>query len=81
MSIQSSLFHLKEAKEELEEIITAIENKSERSFDVSMQHLYHHVNFAWNTRNVADEEIDQNNPEDFNAWRQFPRDLDMNTTV
>ncbi len=71
-------FHLQEALEELSRTVAQCENDpefSEAEFLVGMQHLYHHLNTAWNTRNLGSERIEQATDHDFNVWSLFPNDL------
>jgi len=74
------LFHLHEAQEELERMITKIEVESKYDFGefvVAMSHLYHHINTAWNGRDVSSQRAVKCNKEDFARWRQFPQDIDL----
>ena len=69
------LFHLREAKEELDGAISDIERNSEYDvgeFVVAMSHLYHHLNTAWNGRDQSDEMHQKASPEDFSRLRKFP---------
>jgi len=40
-----------------------------------MQHLYHHVNTAWNARDATETQVEKATDDDFNRWSQFPTDL------
>jgi hypothetical protein len=42
-----------------------------------MEHLYHHVNTAWNARDSSAERADACSQEDFDCWRQFPQDIEF----
>jgi hypothetical protein len=69
------LYHLREAAEELTRTIAEIENKADYDdveFEAAMQHLYHHVNTAWNAREASEETARECSEKDFHAWRQFP---------
>jgi len=71
-------FHLHEALEELSRTVNRCENDpeySEAEFSVAMEHLYHHLNTAWNARNFGSERIKQATDQDFNVWGLFPSDL------
>jgi hypothetical protein len=75
------LWNLREAIEALEQLVREVESDSDYDdgqFEVDLNHVYHHVNTAWNARNVTAERIDASSAEDFKRWRQFPDDLDMN---
>ena len=74
------LFHLREAKEELDRTIGDVANDpeyTEADFGIAIAHLYNHVNTAWNARNAKDSETDPLTDERFFQWRAFPEDIDM----
>jgi hypothetical protein len=74
------LFNLREAADELSRTISEIETTREydhADLSVAMQHLYHHVNTAWNARDASAERVNACSEEDFNAWRQFPNDMEI----
>ena len=76
------LSNVSEAREELEQIealIRAGGELSEGELSVMFGHAYHHLNFAWNARRVADEEYRNLKGEDFNAWGRFPTDIEPYT--
>lgn len=73
-------FHLQEALEELSRTVAECENTpdfSEGELLIGMQHLYHHLNTAWNTRNLEHERIEQGSDADFNVWGAFPKDIPL----
>ncbi len=79
MNKEHLLFHLNEAREELEQTIRACESDtdySEAELFVAMQHLYHHINTAWNARGLNRDRIAQATDQDFNNWGAFPTDLE-----
>jgi len=74
------LFNLREATKELTRTIVEIETNSEyddTEFSVAMQHLYHHLNTAWNGRGTSPERAARCSQEDFYAWRTFPTDIPL----
>ena len=74
------LYNLKEAREELDRTISDIqEDPDYGDFVVAIQHLYHHINTAWNARDASEDETEQCSQENFKKWSQFPTDLDMFT--
>jgi hypothetical protein len=83
MNKNTILSDLREAKEELDSLIAEIENDDEFDFDnyyVSMQHIYHHLNTAWNIRKESEETIKEYTEDNFRRWSQFPKDeYDMGT--
>jgi len=69
------LFHLKEAQEELGKTIHEIESQPDYDYGeyvVAMMHLYHHINTAWNARDVSPDVAERCSEDDFYAWRRFP---------
>lgn len=74
------LFNLREAAKELTRAIVEIETNSgydEVEFSVGMQHLYHHLNTAWNGRGASPERAAKCSQEDFGVWRKFPADIPL----
>ena len=80
MNREHTLFHLREAAEELVRTIRDMETDPEydyAEFRVAMQHLYHHLNTAWNARDKTAERVAACSEADFFRWRRFPQDLDL----
>ena len=74
------LFNLDEALEELSKTIQEIKENSGYEYGeflVAMQHLYHHLNTAWNSRDASPDQVTNETEEDFQRWSQFPDDLPM----
>jgi|GEM_PF-657496 len=72
------LYDITEAREQLEEIEAQIkEGKkiSEGSFQVMLQHTYHHLNFAWNVRHVSTKKYANLSDKNFNKWSKFPKEI------
>ena len=70
-------FNIEEAKEQLEEILNDIETDLEFSdveFQISLEHAYHHLNFAWNARNVEEKRAIKCSEKDYKEWSKFPID-------
>ena len=68
-------YNLEDALEELQKldkIISSGDLPDEVEFRIAMQHIYHHLNFAWNTRH---EPIANVTKEQFDQWGKFPSDL------
>lgn len=64
-----------EAKEQLEEIIRNLEADSEYSeieFQLSLEHAYHHLNYAWHIRHVEETRAVACSQSDFKEWSKFP---------
>lgn len=74
------LWNLREASEELTRTIHDLETDSDygnEELAVALNHLYHHLNTAWNARHASRARVQECSAEDFLAWRQFPADIDM----
>jgi hypothetical protein len=80
MNESAVIFHLKEAKEELDRTIVEIESAPDyetAEFQVAMSHIYHHLNTAWNGRDASAERHRGCARSDFDAWRKFPPNTDL----
>jgi len=74
------IFHLKEAQEELNRTIIEIEKQDDYDFGefvISMGHLYHHLNTAWNSKNASEAQVNNSTEDDFFTWRRFPKDIEI----
>jgi hypothetical protein len=70
----------REAHEGLSKTIQEIRDDPDYGYGeflVAMQHLYHHLNTAWNSRDASPHQVRSENDEDFGRWNQFPTDLPM----
>ncbi len=73
-------FHLGEARDGIATTLAEIESTPDYDYGefwVAMQHLYHHLNTAWNSRTATELQVKQASDQDFNRWNQFPTDLPM----
>lgn len=80
MNRQWVLFHLREAAEGLSRTIQEIE--ADHGYDhaeywPAMQHVYHHLNTAWNARDASPADVANETDDMFNEWSRFPPDLPM----
>jgi predicted transposase YbfD/YdcC len=74
------LAHLKEAREAVDQLIADMQAEGDYDygeFRVDMEHLYHHINTAWNARDASPESADACSQEDFDRWRKFPQDIEL----
>jgi hypothetical protein len=77
MNRNAVLFHLREAAEELNKMLSEIEQRrsySEASLEVAMGHLYHHLNTAWNGRAQTAAQFKECSDDDFDRFRRFPKE-------
>lgn len=80
MNRDAVLFHLREAKEELDRTIGEIATTADYGqgeFVVAMSHLYSHLNTAWNGRDASHERHQECSQTDFDTWRKFPPDEEL----
>lgn len=71
------LSHLREAAEELERTIKALKRAGydEAELSVAMEHIYHHLNTAWNAKHLSASRVRGQTDRDFNSWGVYPKDL------
>jgi len=80
MNKEYIIYNLKEALEQLSMTINELETDKEYEFGdykVQMEHLYHHINTAWNARNSSEKESIECSEKNYEIWRQFPNDIEM----
>ena len=73
------LSNLQEAREELDKFeakLNSQDKPDEVEFELSLRHAYHHLNFAWNIRNVETEKYKNLTDTDFREWSKFPNGFD-----
>jgi len=67
-----------DAKEDLGKLETQVHSANypdDIEFKITMQHIYHHLNFAWNARNILPDEYAHQSQMDFETLGKFPTDL------
>jgi hypothetical protein len=80
MNREHVLFHLQEAEQELARTINEVRQSPEYDIGeywVAMQHLYHHLNTAWNARDATPEQVQQVTDAVFQAWSKYPDPDDL----
>jgi hypothetical protein len=80
MNRDQVLLHLKEARDAIEGTIREIQATPDYGYGeywVGMQHIYHHLNTAWNSRDATPEEIARLTDAVFTQWSRLPEDLPM----
>jgi hypothetical protein len=80
MNLENVSFHLGEAREALDKILESIQKDKEYSdaeFSVEMAHAYYHINTAWNSRNASQKDVIECSEENFNKWKKFPLDPEL----
>ena len=67
--------NVSEAIEQLKAIENALisgNEYDEPAFSIDLGHAYHHLNFAWNIRNVSEKDAIECNKENLKKWSMFP---------
>jgi len=75
MNTRSIRSNIVEARDELAAILALLDSGEldrEEEFQVRLEHAYHHLNFAWHTRDVPDSRVVACEQHDFDAWKLFP---------
>ena len=70
--IESNVREAREELENLEKRIADKNNLSEIGLQCSLQHAYHHLNFAWHIRRQKTARYAHLTKKDFDRWRRFP---------
>ena len=68
--------NLQEAKDQIEQILNdlaANPGYSEEMFKVCLEHVYHHLNFSWNIRNLDESRVELCAEDDFREWSKYPQ--------
>lgn len=73
------LYNLRDVKQEIEKIeqFAGSDAMTAYDFQTMMEHAYHHLNFAWNTRHISTKRYSKCVEKDFNEWSKFPKDLEV----
>ena len=71
--------NIAEAKEELENIEKQIQSSKKPNmaeFQISLQHAYHHLNFAWNTKHKKTKEYKTMTNKEFKQYGKYSKDIE-----
>ena len=71
--------NLREALAQLEEVQTRIDKRdypAEGELQVLLEHVYHHINCAWNIRRIKTKDYANLTEDDFNQWGKFPKEME-----
>jgi len=74
------LSNVREAHEELTKLLQMLESGERLDFEgfhVQMAHTFHHLNSAWNGRNISDNDWHEYTDETYARLKVFPSDLPM----
>ena len=72
-------YDIVEARDQLQDIERRVKKgafPSEEEFQIMLQHVYLHLNFAWNARHKTTKEYASLSDADFDAWKKYPHEID-----
>ena len=72
------LYNIREAREQLQAIESQVNDGNpplKGEFQVMIEHAYHHLNFAWNVKEVSTKKYANLSDDDFNKWSKFPKEI------
>lgn len=77
MNTKFITFNFQEIAEEVELILRDMKagGMTEEKYLKSIQHIYHHLNTAWNGRNAPADALDVAREADIRKWEKFPSDV------
>lgn len=73
-------FHLEEAADQLQETLNRLSSEPDYSygdFVAEMSHAYHHINTAWNSRDVSPQDVANQSDADYDAWQKMPSEEEL----
>jgi hypothetical protein len=79
MNWKAILSNLKEAGEQIDDLVSSIESgdpPNEEAFQIFLRHAYHHLNFAWNVRHVDADRYSSMTDTDFEEWGKYSSDVE-----
>ena len=70
--VASNLAEAREEIECLEAVVAKRRGLKEVALQLSLEHAYHHLNFAWNARHATSNQYSNLTDAQFNRWGAFP---------
>lgn len=73
-------YNLEEVQEEVGLILRGLKadpDYTEERFYRAMQHIVHHVNIAWNARDIAEGAHEDATEEQLEQWGRYPTDFKL----
>jgi len=78
MNTKFIIYNFQEIQEEVEILLhKAGSGLSHEQFYKSVQHLYHHLNIAWNARSTEPGVVFDLDDPRMDLWKEFPKDLTL----
>jgi hypothetical protein len=78
MDLKQIRYNMEEIIEEAQTILQHLRRGSaftEQAYYASMQHLIHHVNTAWNARDISLDDAETASPAQRLDWARYPEDI------
>ena len=81
MNTKFITYNFQEIQEEVELVLrqmqTGQKGASHEKFYSSVQHIYHHLNIAWNARNSGEDTVFDLDDPRMDEWKEFPTDIKL----
>jgi|SRR5216683_1330115 len=75
-TIVSNVAEAREQLEQIEKLAKSAKKPREGQLQIMLEHAYHHLNFAWNTRHTSSKRYSSLSDEEFNEWSKFPKRIE-----
>ena len=71
-------YNFQEIQEEVELVLRQMKSgDSHESYYKSVQHIYHHLNIAWNARVEGQDTVFDLDDPRMDSWKEFPTDIKL----
>ncbi len=71
-------YNFQEIQEEVELVLRQMASgASHETFYRSVQHIYHHLNIAWNARDTGTDVVFDLDDPRMDTWKEFPTDIKL----
>ncbi|MGE5086477.1 MAG: hypothetical protein ACM3MG_09275 [Bacillota bacterium] len=78
MNTKFIVYNFQEIEEEIAIVMSRIrKGMSHEEYYKSVQHIYHHLNIAWNARESLPEGVADLDDPRMDEWKEFPKDLKL----
>lgn len=78
MNSKFILYNFQEIEEEVEILMSRLRTElTHDDFYKSVQHIYHHLNIAWNARNTEPGIVPDLDDPRMDEWKEFPKNIKL----
>lgn len=78
MNNQFIMYNFQELQEEVEVVLKKVKSGiTHEEFYKSVQHMYHHLNIAWNARATEPAIVFDLDDPRMDLWKEFPKDIKL----